>query len=169
MKPDNVEITLEPIDRRNYRKLFNMQLRNEQITFVTPPRWTLARCYVRQFGDSFEHLPHLIVASDGKAVGYSTTACDPATDDDYWIDDIMIDASHQGKGYGRAGVTATIKMILARYPKCRAVRLTCFRANTNAAALYTSMGFEPTGDVDSEFGEPNYKLSGAALDKFRTS
>jgi hypothetical protein len=97
------EITLEPVDRRNYRKLFSMQLRPEQITFVTPPRWTLARCYVRQFGDGFEHLPQLIVASD----------------------------------------------------------------NTNAAALYKSMGFEPTGEVDSEFGEPNYALTDAALEKFR--
>jgi diamine N-acetyltransferase len=169
MKPGNVEITLEPIDRSNFRKLFNMQLRNEQITFVTPPRWTLARCYVRQFGDHFEHLPHLILASDGNAVGYATIACDPGSADDYWIDDIMIIASHQGKGYGRAAMVEVLKMIVARYPRCEAVQLTCFRANTNAAALYTSMGFEPTGEVDSEFGEPNYKLSGAALDKFRTS
>lgn len=167
MKPTS-EIILEPVDRRNYRKLFAMQLRPEQITFVTPPRWTLARCYVRLFGDEFEHLPHLIVAAGGEVVGYSTTACDPASDEDYWIDDIMIDAAHQSKGYGRAGVAATIKMIVARYPRCRAVQLTCFRANTNAAALYTSMGFEPTGRVDDEFGEPNYKLSAAALDKFRT-
>jgi diamine N-acetyltransferase len=168
MKPGNVEITLEPIDRSNYRKLFNMQLRNEQITFVTPPRWTLARCYVRQFGDSFEHLPHLIRAGD-EVVGYATIACDPGSADDYWIDDIMIAAKEQGKGYGRAAMVEVLKMIVGRYPRCEAVRLTCFRANTNAAALYTSMGFEPTGDVDSEFGEPNYKLSGAALDKFRTS
>jgi diamine N-acetyltransferase len=81
----------------------------------------------------------------------------------------MIDAAHQGKGYGRAGVAETIKMILTRYRRCRAVQLTCFRANTNAAALYKSMGFEPTGEVDNEFGEPNYKLSGAALEKFRAS
>ena len=162
------EVTLEPVDRHNYRKLFSMQLRPEQITFVTPPRWTLARCYVRQFGDGFEHLPHLIVTDGGEVVGYSTTACDPASDDDYWIDDIMIDAAHQGKGYGRAGVAETIKKIVTRYPRCRAIQLTCFRANTNAAALYMSMGFEPTGAVDNEFGEPNYKLSGAALDKFRT-
>ena len=166
MKKSEQQVVLDPIDRGNYRKLFNMQLRNEQITFVTPPRWTLARCYVRLFGDNFEHLPHLIRAGD-EVVGYATTACDPNSADNYWIDDIMINAANQGKGYGRAGVTETIKMILARYPKCRAVRLTCFRANTNAAALYKSMGFEPTGEVDSEFGEPNYKLSGAALDKFR--
>ena len=101
MKTADREVILEPIDRRNYRKLFTMQLRPEQISFVTPPRWTLARCYVRLFGDKFEHLPHLIVAA-GEVVGYATTVCDPASADDYWIDDIMIDAEHQGKGYGRA-------------------------------------------------------------------
>ncbi len=166
MKRTGEETTLEPIDRRNYRKLFNMQLRNGQVSFVTPPRWTLARCYVRLFGDNFEHLPHLIVSA-GEVVGYVTTACDPNSNDDYWIDDIMIAAENQGKGYGRAAVSETIKMIVGRYLRCRAVQLTCFRDNTNAAALYKSLGFEPTGGVDEEFGEPNYKLTGAALAKFR--
>src|SRR5258708_1202852 len=165
MKP-TLKITLDPIDRKNYRKLFNMSLHNDQITFVTPPRWTLARCYVRQFGDNFEHLPHLIRAGD-EVVGYATIACDPGSADNYWIDDIMIAAKEQGKGYGRAAMVEVLKMIVGRYPRCEAVQLTCFRANTNAAALYTSMGFEPTGVVDSEFGEPNYALKGAALNKFR--
>jgi diamine N-acetyltransferase len=166
MKKTDQKVVLEPIDRGNFRRLFNMQLRNEQITFVTPPRWTLARCYVKLFGDNFEHLPHLIRADD-EIVGYATTACDPNSAEDYWIDDIMIAAKYQGKGYGRAAMVEVLKMIVARYPNCRAVQLTCFRANTNAAALYTSMGFEPTGGVDEEFGEPNYKLSGEALAKFK--
>jgi diamine N-acetyltransferase len=156
---------LEPIDRSNHKKLFHMQLRDDQVTFVTPPRWTLARCYVKFFGEDFEHLPHLIRAGD-EVVGYATTACDPNSAEDYWIDDIMIAAEHQGKGYGRAAMLELLSMILARYPRCRAVQLTCFRANTNAAALYLSLGFEPTGEVDFEFGEPNYKLTGAALSKF---
>ena len=160
------QVVLEPIDRSNYRKLFHMQLRPEQVTFVTPPRWTLARCYAKQFGDEFEHLPHLIRAAD-EVVGYVTTACDRNSADDYWIDDIMIDAEHQGKGYGRAAMLAVIKMIVARYPQCRGVQLTCFRTNTSAAALYQSLGFEPTGSVDQEFGEPNYKLSGEAFASFR--
>jgi len=160
------QVVLEPIDRSNYRKLFHMQLRPEQATFVTPPRWTLARCYAKQFGDEFEHLPHLIRAA-GDVVGYTTTACNPNSAEDYWIDDIMIDAECQGKGYGRAAMLEVIKMITARYSGCRGVQLTCFRTNTNAAALYTSLGFEPTGGVDEEFGEPNYKLSGEALAKFR--
>lgn len=168
MKANDRKVILDPIDRSNYRKLFNMQLRNEQITFVTPARWTLARCYVRQFGDNFEHLPHLIrAANENEVVGYATTACDPDSADNYWIDDIMIAAEHQGKGYGRAAMVEVLKMIVARYPKCRAVQLTCFRSNTAAAALYASLGFVPTGGVDEEFGEPNYKLAGAALVKFQ--
>ena len=166
MKSNDLKVILEPIDRGNFQHLFRMQLRPEQTTFVTPPRWTLARCYVKLFGDNFEHLPHLIRAGD-EVVGYATTVCDPKSAHNYWIDDIMIAAEHQGKGYGRAAMLAVLKMIVARYPKCRAVQLTCFRTNTNAAALYVSLGFEPTGGVDEEFGEPNYKLAGAALAKFR--
>ncbi|HUY28833.1 MAG TPA: GNAT family N-acetyltransferase [Candidatus Binataceae bacterium] len=165
MKPPR-EVALESVDRANYRELFHMQLRPEQTSFVTPPRWTLARCYVRQFGDAFEHLPHLIRAG-GEVIGYATTVCDPASDDDYWIDDIMIDAAHQGAGYGRAAMLEAIKMIARRYSRCRAVQLTCFRANLNAAALYKSLGFEPTGGVDPEFGEPNYILRGTPLEALR--
>jgi diamine N-acetyltransferase len=166
MKKADHEIILEPIVRSNFHKLFRMQLLPEQITYVTPPRWTLARCYVRLFGDNFEHLPHLIRAGD-EVVGYATTVCDPNSAENYWIDDIMIAAEHQGKGYGRAAMVAVLKMIAARYARCEAIQLTCFRTNHNAAALYVSLGFRPTGGVDEEFGEPNYKLTGAALAKFR--
>jgi diamine N-acetyltransferase len=166
MKKRDHKIILEPIVRSNFHKLFHMQLRPEQSTFVTPPRWTLARCYVRLFGDSFEHLPHLIRAGD-EVVGYTTTVCDPNSAENYWIDDIMIAADHQSQGYGRATMVEVLKMIAARYPRCEAVQLTCFRTNLNAAALYVSLGFRPTGTVDEEFGEPNYKLAGEALAKFR--
>ncbi len=166
MKKSDQEVVLDPVDRSNFIKLFNMQLRPDQTKFVTPPRWTLARCYVRLFGDNFEHLPHLIRSGD-EVVGYATTACDPNSAHNYWIDDIMIAAKEQGKGYGRAAMVEVLKMIVERYPRCEAVQLTCFRTNLNAADLYVSLGFRPTGGVDEEFGEPNYKLSGAALAKFR--
>ena len=58
-----------------------------------------------------------------------------------------------------AAVIETVKMIL----------LTCFRANHNAANLYIKLGFVATGLDDDEFGEPNYQLSGAALDIYRSA
>jgi len=162
----NMDVVLKPADRSNWRTMVRLQLKPEQQNFVSPPAWSLARCLVRFFGDEFEHLPHLIYAGD-QAVGYSTTACNPASEHDYWIDDIMIDASCQGRGYGRAGVIETVRMIVRRYPRCCAVQLTCFRTNTAAAKLYRSLGFVQTGRDDDEFGEPNYRLAGAALDAYR--
>jgi diamine N-acetyltransferase len=146
--------------------MIGLKLKPEQERFVSPPAWSLARCYVRFFGNDFEHLPHVIYINQ-QAVGYSTTACNPATENEYWIDDIMIDAAHQGRGYGRAAVIQTVRMILRRYPRCRAIQLTCFRANFIAAKLYTSLGFVQTGLDDHEFHEPNYKLEGTALDAYR--
>jgi RimJ/RimL family protein N-acetyltransferase len=60
-------------------------------------------------------------------------------------------------------------MILRRYPRCRAVQLTCFRTNYAAAKLYVSLGFVETGLNDDEFGEPNYQLTGTALNRYRLS
>jgi diamine N-acetyltransferase len=161
-----MDIALRPVDRTNWRMMVRIQLKPEQHGFVSPPAWSLVRCYVRFYGDEFEHLPHVVYAG-GQAVGYSTTACNPASDQDYWIDDIMIDASHQGCGYGRAAVIETIRMIVRRYPRCRAIQLTCFRANTIARKLYLSLGFVETDVNDNEFGEPNYKLTGSAMDIHR--
>lgn len=163
-----MDVVLKSVDRSNWREMVRLQLKPEQQGFVSPPAWSLARCFVRFFGDQFEHSPHLIYA-DGQAIGYATTACNPATELEYWIDDIMIDRLYQGRGYGRAATIETIRKIAGRYPQCRAVQLTCFRANTIAAKLYLSLGFVATGQNDDEFGEPNYRLAGAALDPYRDS
>jgi diamine N-acetyltransferase len=161
-----MNVALKSVDRSNWREMVRLELNPEQQPFVSPPAWSLARCYVRFFGDGFEHLPHLIYAG-GQAIGYATSACNPASEDEYWIDDIMIDRRHQGRGYGRAAAILTIRMIAGRYTQCRAVQLTCFRDNTVAASLYLSLGFVATGQNDEEFGEPNYRLAGAALDRYR--
>jgi diamine N-acetyltransferase len=161
-----MQITLIPIDRSNYRALWRLQLKPEQRTFVSPPAWSVTRCYVKALGEQYEHLPHLISA-DGTIVGFSTIVCDPHSEDEYWIDDIMIDAPQQGRGYGRAAVVETLRTIVKRYSGCRAVQLVCFRANTNAAALYLSLGFVKTGEMDPAFNEPTYRLSGSALDELR--
>jgi diamine N-acetyltransferase len=63
----------------------------------------------------------------------------------------MIDAAHQGKGYGRAAMRALIER-LARMPECAEIYLSFEPNNINAESLYRSLGFEPTGKTD-EIGE----------------
>jgi len=163
-----MQISLIPIDRSNYRAMWRLEVKPEQRTFVSSPAWSLARCYVKAFGEEYEHLPHLISA-DRTLVGFSTIVCDPRSEEEYWIDDIMIDATQQGRGYGRAAVVETLRTIVKRYPLCRAVQLTCFRGNTNAEALYLSLGFVKTGETDPVFDEPIYRLSGSQLDELGKS
>ena len=160
-------VRLIEIDRTNVRAMVLLELKPEQRAWVSGPAWSLARCYVKFFGDNFEHTPR-IIERGGQIVGFATIACDPASETDYWIDDIMIDHRFQGRRYGRAAILETLHAITKRYPLCRGVQLTCFRANTLAAKLYLSLGFVPTGAVDDEFGEPTYILKGAALEQYRS-
>lgn len=155
-----------PVDRTNWLVMRGLKLKPEQETFVSAPVVSLARCQIRIFGDRFEYYPMLIMDGD-RAVGYVTPVCDPNSERDYWIDDIMIDAAQQGRGYGRAAMEKALRWVLERYPQCRGVQLTCFGGNHNARALYESMGFHATGANDEEFGQPNYILEGAALEQFR--
>jgi diamine N-acetyltransferase len=153
-----VQVQLKPVDRDNWRAMVRLSTRPGQEHFVSSPAWSLAACYVRKYGDNYDYSPMVICDGD-TIVGYVTLVCDPATSDDYWIDDIVIDAIYQGRGYGRAAMKVVLAMIPKRYPKCRTIKLTCFRGNDSAAALYKSLGFEPTGEVDPMFKEPTWALS----------
>jgi diamine N-acetyltransferase len=160
-------LRLIEVDRTNARTMVLLELTPEQRPWVSAAGWSLARCYVRFFGDNFEHTPQ-IIESDGQIVGYSTIVCDPTSEIDYWIDDIMIDHRFQRRGHGRAAMIETLRAITKRYPQCRGVQLACFRGNSAAAKLYLSLGFIATGAVDDEFGEPTYILKDAALEQYRS-
>lgn len=153
-----VHVELKPVDRENWRAMVRLTTRPGQEHFVSTPAWSLAGCYVRKYGDQYEYSPMVICDAD-IVVGYVTLVCDPTSFDDYWIDDIVIDGIYQGRGYGRAAMNAVLELMQNRYSKCRVIRLTCFRGNETAAALYRSLGFEPTGEVDPMFNEPNWALT----------
>ena len=70
-------------------------------------------------------------------------------DDDgsHWIGGLVIDRSHQGHGLGRA-VTQTLVDWFRAQPGHWVTRLTYHPDNAAAAALYASLGFVPTGEVD---------------------
>jgi len=154
-----VFVQLKPVDRDNFRAMLRLSTRPGQEHFVATPGWSLASCYVRKYGDTYEYSPMVISDESDAIVGYVTIVCDGASFDDYWIDDIMIDAIYQGRGFGRAAMKQVIEMIRKRHLKCRIIKLTCFRGNDGAAALYRSLGFALTGEVDPVFKEPIYALA----------
>jgi diamine N-acetyltransferase len=161
-----VKITLKKIDSRNLDAALDLRFRDGQADFVRSPARSIASAYVREYGTRFNY-ERLGIHGEDTVIGYTGLQCDPASDDDYWIGEIMIDGSRQRKGYGRAAMAAVVRHILGNYPRCRAVQLTCHRDNHNAAALYLSLGFVMTGKLNLENGHPLYALSGAALERYR--
>jgi diamine N-acetyltransferase len=160
-----VKVTLRKIDRSNWQEAFALRTRPGQERFVATPIMSVALATIRQHGDHYVHTPMGIY--DGtQIVGYVTTLCDPQSADDYWIDDILIDARYQGRGYGRAAMTAAIRFMLASWPRCAQIRLSHHPENRVAARLYPSMGFRTTGRLVGS-GQPEYHLSGEALEAFR--
>ncbi|HRV60907.1 MAG TPA: GNAT family N-acetyltransferase, partial [Solirubrobacterales bacterium] len=61
--------------------------------------------------------------------------------EDAWLEDLFVEESARGKGYGRALVEAAVER--ARSRGCDRIQLDVNQANVNALKLYESCGFKP--------------------------
>ena len=163
---DGMTITLRRINRSNWRQAVALKPRAEQERFVGTPLASLAHAFIRRYGDQYVYAPGIICDGD-QIVGFYCTLCNVNSTYDFWVDDIMIDARYQGHGYGRAGMNEVIRSILRDCPQCAAIKLHCNRDNEKAARLYLSMGFRLSGRISPDNGQPEYELSGPALQAYR--
>ncbi|NVD39038.1 GNAT family N-acetyltransferase [Ensifer sp. HO-A22] len=85
------------------------------------------------------------VMAEGQPVGFAMYALD-ADDGNHWIYRLMIDISHQGKGFGGQALAALIET-MATIPGCDAIYLGVYPDNTRAHALYQRFGFRETGKM----------------------
>ncbi|KOG33666.1 MULTISPECIES: GNAT family N-acetyltransferase [Streptomyces] len=90
----------------------------------------------------------LAVRAGEEVVGHVMWAYDDE-DGTHWIGGMIVNADEQGQGVGRLAVRALLRR-LAALPDCREIRLSYHPDNAPAAALYKSLGFEPTGDFEDE-------------------
>jgi len=66
-------------------------------------------------------------------------------EDSYYLDAFMIDAKHQGKGYGRLALSEIIKFIQSKpWGNVDLIKLSCYDENTLAISLYETSGFVRT-------------------------
>jgi diamine N-acetyltransferase len=89
----------------------------------------------------------LAVTVDGQVAGF----CMWAVDDDRsrWIGGVVVDASRQRQGIGRA-LVRTLRDQLAAQPGTPNVALSYVPENTGARALYLSLGFVETGEKEDD-------------------
>ena len=138
-------VTLRCITEDNFLDAFHLTLGEGQEKFVSHPIRSLAQAYVyrnqcQPFG----------IYQDDVMVGYVMVIYDHDVPE-YDIWHMMIDASQQGKGFGKAALRLVLDYIAGKPlgPSDR-VALTCHQDNVHALALYQSLGFALTGNADDD-------------------
>jgi diamine N-acetyltransferase len=132
-------ITLKDINRENFRQCVELEVHEEQRGFVAPNVYSIAQSKVEP-----TYMTQAVYDGE-EMVGFCMYGYDEE-EGCHYLGRLMIDKSHQGKGYGRAATAEVIKRLRAE-PDCRQVALSVNPANRAAQALYASLGFEKTGEV----------------------
>lgn len=132
-------ISLREITPENWLESIKLSVDESQKGFVAANVYSLAQAKV------YPSCIPLAIYHGDEMVGFTMYGIDP-DDDEMWISRLMIDQRHQGRGYGKASMTLlldTLKQDTARHT----IYLSFEPENKGAEALYTSHGFEHTGQI----------------------
>lgn len=144
-------ISLRPITRENWRECVQLKVRDDQTLFVASNAFSLAQAKYEP-----ECVP-LAVYDAEQMVGFVMYRPEDYGLAKIWfIDRLLIGEQYQGKGYGRAAMTALIAHLRAQ-AGYSAILISFEPHNTVAQNLYTSLGFVDTGEV--EYGEVVYRMN----------
>ena len=138
-------ISLRKITEDNFIDAFQLELANGQEKYVSHPIRSLAQAYVYR-----EQCQPFGIYEEDEMVGYVMVIYDyDIPEYDIWH--MMIDASKQGKGYGRAALKQVLDYIKTKpFGESNRVTLTCNKDNQIALKLYHEAGFVETGVADEE-------------------
>jgi diamine N-acetyltransferase len=141
------EITLREITADTVRQVTALEVAPDQQGLVASNANSIAEAY-------FEPKAWFrAIAAGDELVGFAMVYRDP-TASTFYVWRFMIDARHQGKGYGRRAMELLVEE--ARRDGAPAVTLSVVPRAGSARAFYARLGFEETGAVHE--GEVEMRL-----------
>lgn len=143
-------VTLREITRDNWEKCARLKVAPSQTHLVASNAYSLAQAHYEQ-----ECVP-LAVYDDEQMVGFIMYRSEDYGLAKVWfIDRLMIAEGHQGKGYGRAAMTALLQHLRSQ-TGYTAILISFVPGNEVAKKLYSALGFKDTGEIEA--GELVYRL-----------
>lgn len=133
-------IQLVPITAANWKECISLKVTDEQRNFVPDNLYSIAEA---QFYSQACSLA--IYSKAGQMVGYALYGREVQSGK-WKIFRLMIDASQQGKGYGRAAMQHLIAEI-RQQPDADAILIAYQNENHTARQLYTSLGFVEQAEI----------------------
>jgi diamine N-acetyltransferase len=151
------EITMREVTRKNWQAALRLAVHPAQQRFIADyvpiAAIALAKAYIRPGGLTW--IPYAFY-TDATMVGFAELAYESGSVENYWLFHFFIDSHYQGQGYGKQSLQILIDFIKKHCAECRAIHITVHPENERAIRLYTTAGFQPTGE--ERWGEPVYKL-----------
>ena len=146
-------IHLEPITAANWQTAIDLKVRAEQEHFVAPNVYSIAESqFLHHEGDGtlWKYTP-LGIYNDNDMVGFTMYCWEQTRGAQSFISRVMLDANHQGKGFGKATMQVLLAHIQASAgPNANEIVISYVPANEIARKLYAGFGFVETGEVDGE-------------------
>jgi len=164
-------IELREITWDNFWAVVNLKPAESQAHYLPPTSVFMAQAYVNlklQYNDVC-----FAIYNGSDVVGFTKIVFvskgeEPFLfdEDTYYLDALMIDEKHQGRGYGKAALKQILKYIkTAPWGKVCSIKTACYQDNTNAAALYEKFGFVKTDRfIQGRQGLHVYNLMGNGSD-----
>ena len=154
------DVTLAPITPQLATAVLALRVRPEQERFVTGVGESFVDAYLEPEGHPWIR----VVMADDVPVGFVMVSWDvePVPDrvwGPYYLWRLLVDAAHQGRGYGTAAVSLVADAV--RGAGGRELLTSCGRGEGSPQPFYEGLGFVPTGEVDSH-GELHLALPLAA-------
>ena len=134
-------IHLEKVEGNDYRKFTSLKVKDEQKRYVASNVGILAKAYA-YYNDSIVYG----IYNDATAVGLALVR-EYQDDNCYIFDQLMIDEKYQGNGYGKKAIELILND-LKNKNKFKKFFLCYVEGDDAAKNLYTSFGFEHTGDIE---------------------
>ena len=141
--------TLREITRDTLRPILRMDVAESQRHFVAPNAVSVAQAHFAP------EAWFRAIYADETPVGFVMLSED-ADEGEYFLWRLMIDAHHQGKGYGRQAVQLLIEHVRMR-PKAKELLVSHVPGEGSPAGFYQKLGFNYTGEEDD--GELVMKLT----------
>ena len=138
-------IRLVEIDERNFFRVRQLKVGEDQQRFLDSPLGILARGYVYRA----QRARVLAAEKDGEIVGLMLVKDMDEEPACYDLQQFMIDGRFQGRGYGAAALRLLLEL-LRQEKKYDDAEVCVHRENAAALALFTGAGFLDTGYVDPD-------------------
>ena len=140
MAEQNPHISLRAVTPQNFSEVIGLKVREDQKNFVASNAYSLAEAGI------FPHRTPLAICAGKTPVGFLMYAF-IEENQRHWIFRLMIAASQQGLGYGRAAMHLALERMRA-IPGCSQIYISYEPENDVARRLYASLGFRINGEIE---------------------